>query len=256
MARAADAAGIDDVWVSDHVALAPGSSRPPVRFHDALTVLTWAAAATTRCGLGTSVLIAPYRHPVLLAKSVASLDALSGGRAIMGIASGWLEEEFAVVDASYPGRGQVTDRTIDLCRALWSGTVYRDAVIDPLPCSGAAVPVWVGGNSDAGIRRAVRRGDAWHTTVADPVGLAERLGVVDTELRRVGRSRAELVVSVRTRTDAAGFAERVDRWRDLGVDHVLVDHPAIIPDDLDGELARLRELAGPPDPLPGGGNRQ
>ena len=78
-ARIAEDAGADDLWVSDHVILPLGSERPPASFHDPLTVLTWAAAATRRAGLGTSVLVAPYRHPVLLAKSLASLDALSGG---------------------------------------------------------------------------------------------------------------------------------------------------------------------------------
>ena len=256
VALAAEAAGIDDLWVSDHVALPAGSTRPPSRFHDALTVLTWAAAVTRRCRLGTSVLVAPYRHPVLLAKSLASLDVLSGGRVIMGIASGWLTDEFAVLDAAYPGRGRTTDRAIDLCRALWAGEPYRGAVIEPRPPSGAALPVWVGGNSDVAIRRAVRRGDGWHTTVADPERLAERLAVMDDTLLRRGRRRAELVVSVRIRTDAAGFAEYADRWRELGVDHVLIDHTEIIPEDLDAELRRLREIAGPPVPLPVPGDRQ
>lgn len=96
-ARDAEAAGADDLWVSDHLILPRGSTRPPESFHDPLTVLTWAAAATSRVGLGTSVLVAPYRHPVVLAKAIASLDALSGGRVVLGLGSGWMEQEFAAL---------------------------------------------------------------------------------------------------------------------------------------------------------------
>lgn len=250
VARAAEAAAIDDLWVSDHIALAPGSRRPPAVFHDALTVLTWAAAVTTRCRLGTSVLVAPYRHPVAMAKSLASLDALSGGRLVVGIASGWLEDEFAVLGADYAARGPDTDAAISVCRRLWGGGTCGGAGVDPPPAQGAGLPIWVGGNSDAGIRRAARVGDGWHTTVSDPAALAERLSVLDRELVRAGRNRSGFVVSVRVRTDADGFADLVPRLVELGVHHVLVDHAAIVPDDLVGEFARLRVLAGDPVPLP------
>jgi probable F420-dependent oxidoreductase len=256
VARAAEGAAIDDLWVSDHIALAPGSRRPPSMFHDALTVLTWAAAGTTRCRLGTSVLVAPYRHPVAMAKSLASLDALSGGRLVVGIASGWLETEFAVLGADYAARGSDTDTAIRTYRHLWGGGTCRGAGIDPPPAQGAGMPIWVGGNSDAGIRRAARLGDGWHTTVSEPVRLRERVAMLDRELARMGRDRASFTVSVRVRTDADGFAELVPALNELGVDHVLVDHAAVVPDDLPGEFARLRLLAGDPVPLPGTDRRQ
>jgi probable F420-dependent oxidoreductase len=255
-ARAAEAAAIDDLWVSDHIALAPDSTRPPARFHDALTVLTWAAAATNACRLGTSVLVAPYRHPVATAKSLASLDALSGGRVVMGIASGWLEYEFAALGADFSGRGRTTDAAIAICRTLWGGGLHDGVCIDPRPVQGAALPVWIGGNSDAGIRRAARLGDGWHTTVSNPDDLEGRLDVLTRELARAGRSRSGFVVSVRVRTDTEGLAPLVPRLERLGVDHILVDHAAIVPDDLPGELSRLRALAGAQVPLPGGAFRQ
>ncbi len=255
-ARAAEKASVDDLWVSDHIALSPGSQRPPARFHDALTVLTWAAAATTTCRLGTSVLVAPYRHPVAMAKSLASLDALSGGRLVMGVASGWLEHEFAVLGADFGARGPATDAAIAICRRLWGGGTYAGAGVDPPPAQGADVPVWVGGNSDAGIRRAAQLGDGWHTTASDPSALGPRLTVLDRELARVGRDRSGFVVSVRVRTDADGFACMAQRLTDLGVDHVLVDHAAIVPDDLAGELVRLRALAGDPVSRPAPDSRR
>ncbi len=97
VATMAEEAGIDDLWVSDHVILPVGSTRPPESFHDALTVLAFAAATTRRIGLGTSVMVAPYRHPVVLARAVATLDALAGGRVVLGVASGWLASEFAAL---------------------------------------------------------------------------------------------------------------------------------------------------------------
>ena len=120
-ARDAEEAGADDLWVSDHLILPAGSERPPELFHDPLTVLTWTADATRTAGLGTSVLVAPYRHPVALAKSLASLDALSGGRVICGIASGWMESEFRALGVPYAERGRRTDAAIAICRRLWAG---------------------------------------------------------------------------------------------------------------------------------------
>lgn len=254
VAQAAERAGFDDLWVSDHLILAPGSTRPPAVFHDGLTVLTWAAAVTQRVGLGTSVLVAPYRHPVVLAKTLASLDALARGRVIAGLASGWLEAEFAALGAPYAERGRRTDEAIAVCRGLWSGaTAYTydgqtttDVAIAPLPARHGGPPIWVGGNSEAGIRRAVRLGDGWHTTISDPVVLDERLAVLANALTRAGRERASLTVSVRLRTTSAEFAELAPRLRALGVDHVLIDHREIIPRNLTGELERLREAARAP----------
>lgn len=251
VARASEQAGIDDLWVSDHVVLPPGSERPPARFHDALTVLTWAGAATERIGLGTSVLVAPYRHPVVLAKALASLDALSKGRVIAGVASGWLESEFAALGVPFDDRDRRTDEAIAVCRALWSGaTSYRhdgqtilDAGIAPPPARPGGPPIWIGGNSDAGIRRAVASGDGWHTTLADPQVLSERIRAVHDALTAAERDRGSFTVSVRTRTTSREFAALAPALRRLGVDHVLIDHREIIPRHLAAEMGRLREIA-------------
>ncbi len=251
LAQAAEQADFDDLWVSDHLILAPDGTRPPAVFHDALTVLTWAAAVTERVGLGTSVLVAPYRHPVVLAKALASLDALARGRVIAGLASGWLQSEFAALGVPYGERGRRTDEAIAVCRALWSGgtaftyagRTITEVGIAPLPARLGGPPIWVGGNSAAGIRRAVRYGDGWHTTISDPVVLGERLTVLADTLTRAGRERASVTVSVRVRTTSAEFADLAPRLRALGVDHVLIDHREIIPRNLTDELARLREAA-------------
>jgi probable F420-dependent oxidoreductase len=247
-ARAAEAAGADDLWVSDHLLLPARSTSPPERFHDPLVVLTWAAAVTERAGLGTSVLVAPYRHPVVLAKALASLDSLSGGRVICGIGSGWLEPEFAALGARFDQRGARTDEAIRCCRALWSGaesfegrwTRFEGMRLSPLPARAGGPPVWVGGNTAAGIRRAVALGDGWHTTIGNPERLAEPLAALDAALAAAGRDRSRFVVSVRRRAHAGAVAELAPRLRALGVDHLLVDPLGVPVEDLHDEVSALR----------------
>jgi probable F420-dependent oxidoreductase len=249
-ARDAERAGADDVWVSDHLILPPGSRHPPTAFHDPLTVLTWAAAATGRVGLGTSVLVVPYRHPVALAKSLASLDALSGGRVNDGLASGWMESEFRALGVPFAQRGRRTDAAIGVMRALWAGANgYEwlgervDGVeLAPPPARPGGPPIWIGGNSDAGLARAARAGDAWHTTIHDPVALAERIAALERALAREGRSRADLTLSVRARADRAAMADLAPRLAELGVDHVLVAPPRFVPEAFGEEVAALREI--------------
>ena len=259
VALIAEDAGLDDVWVSDHVIVPAGSDRPPESFHDALTVLTYAAAATARVGLGTSVIVAPYRPAVVLARAVASLDALSGGRVILGIASGWMASEFDAVGVPFRERGARTDETIAVCRALWRGdgsfegprVTIADGRITPGPARPGGPPVWIGGNSRSGMRRAARTGDAWHTTVSDPEDLARRLESLAEEVRRAGRA-DPLPVSVRVRADAGGAEALAPRLADLGVGHLLVDLPGTDPGRFATQaplLAPLREVAaGPPSP--------
>ncbi len=248
-ARNAEEAGADDLWVSDHVILPAGSIRPPESFHDALTVLTWAAAATSRAGLGTSVLVAPYRPPVLLAKAVASLDALSGGRVVVGVASGWMEAEFAALGVPFAGRGRRTDEALEVMRALWSGEAPADPrlagmSLRPRPARPGGPPVWVGGDSDAGIARAVRAGQGWHTTVSDPERLPERVEALHAALAATGRPREGFTLSVRVRADLERLRRVAPRLRALGVDHVLVDDPDEDPASVRGRVAAMRELVG------------
>src|SRR3954469_16647610 len=118
-ARQAEELGFDDVWVSDHLAVPAGAPYPPPFLYEPVVALTWAAAATQRVGLGTSVLVLPYRHPLHLAKELASLDQLSGGRLTVGVGAGWLEGEFDALNVPFAERGSRTDEAIDAMRACW-----------------------------------------------------------------------------------------------------------------------------------------
>lgn len=172
VARAAEAAGFDAVSVTDH-------PFPPARWvaaggHHALdpfVALSFAAAATTRLRLLTQVIVLPYRNPFLVAKAASTLDVLSGGRLILGVAAGYLEPEFTALGADFANRNDVTDAAIDAIRAAWTGApvdlagrgfaANGNAQL-PRPAQASGPPIWVGGNSRRAIRRAVERAEGWH----------------------------------------------------------------------------------------------
>ncbi|MFF4098537.1 TIGR03619 family F420-dependent LLM class oxidoreductase [Streptomyces sp. NPDC001903] len=153
-AQTLEGLGFDLLMVSDHIAITPDvAERYPAPFYEPFTTLSWLAGLTTRIRLGTTVLIAPYRHPLLTARMAANLDELSGGRLVLGVGVGWARQEFAALGIPFERRGRLTDDHLRDIRAAWANTASYGS---------GRIPVWVGGNSDAGLRRAVRLGDAWH----------------------------------------------------------------------------------------------
>jgi alkanesulfonate monooxygenase SsuD/methylene tetrahydromethanopterin reductase-like flavin-dependent oxidoreductase (luciferase family) len=153
-AQTVEGLGFDLLMVSDHVAVTKDvAAQYPAPFYEPFTTLSWLAGITTRVRLGTTVLIAAYRHPLLIARMAANLNDLSGGRLVLGVGVGWAREEFAALGVPFERRGELTDSCLRAVRAAWTDTSdYR----------GAPVPIWVGGNSVAAVRRAERLGDAWH----------------------------------------------------------------------------------------------
>ena len=153
-AQTVEGLGFDLLMISDHIAVTPdvaGQYPPP--FYEPFTTLAWLAGLTERIKLGTTVLIVPYRHPLLIARMAANLNDLSGGRLVLGVGVGWAVQEFDALGVPFRQRGKLTDDYLQLVRAAWENDQdYR----------GGRIPIWVGGNSEAGLRRAVRLGDAWH----------------------------------------------------------------------------------------------
>ena len=144
-ARVVEGLGYDLLVMSDHVVVTPDvGARYPEPFYEPFTTLSWLAGVTTTVRLGTTVLVLPYRHPLLVARMANNLDRLSGGRLVLGVGVGWARQEFEALGVPFAARGRLTD---DYLAAL------REA---------SEVPIWVGGNSDAAITRAVRFGLAWH----------------------------------------------------------------------------------------------
>ena len=190
MARAAEAAGFDAAFVTDHPA--PGDRWLASGGHHALdpfVALAFAAAATTRLRLQTHVLVAAYRNPFLAAKALASLDVASGGRVIAGVAAGYLEPEFAALGARFDERNELADELIAALKHIWSessvafpGRHFAASGITalPRPMQSPHPPLWVGGNSRRAIRRAVELGDGWLPFPA-PGKLAKRIGTAALE---------------------------------------------------------------------------
>ncbi|OQR65759.1 LLM class F420-dependent oxidoreductase [Streptomyces maremycinicus] len=153
-AKTAEGLGFDLLMLSDHVAITSDVARQyPAPFYEPFTTLSWLAGITTRIELGTTVLIAPYRPALLVARMAANLHQLSGGRLILGVGVGWAREEFEALGVPFERRGALTDELLRALRAAWENE-------DDYRCG--QIPLWVGGNSDAGIRRAVRFGSPWH----------------------------------------------------------------------------------------------
>jgi probable F420-dependent oxidoreductase len=162
LAVAAEAAGFAAVFVTDHPAppadwIAGGGHHTL----DPFVTLAFAAAATSTLRLQTNLFVPAYRHPLLSAKLVATLDVLSGGRVILGVGAGYLEAEFAAVGADFEGRNDVLDAALRTMRAAWSGQLVDGVLSMPAPVQQPGPPVWIGGNSKRAIRRVVELGDGW-----------------------------------------------------------------------------------------------
>jgi probable F420-dependent oxidoreductase len=174
VARRAEERGLDSVWVTDHV-IVPEQANVIYRedMLDPLAVLPWLAGVTHRVALGTSVVILPYRSPIPVAKLLASVDVLSGGRLIVGAAIGWLEGEFDALGVAFKERASRSDEALELLRTLWTQEHpkiqtkrhrVQDVVVSPMPLQKPRPPLYIGGSSEAAFRRVARLGDGWHAS--------------------------------------------------------------------------------------------
>ena len=223
-AQRAEDMGLSDVWVSEHIIVPRASFPRSPLFYDPVLSLTWAAAVTKRVRLGTSVLVLPMRHPLPLAKELATLQNFSEGRLILGAGVGWLEAEFAALGAPFHERGRRTDEGIAMMRAVWSQdpvtfrSKYIPAEINEMtmrPFPGKPIPIWFGARSEAAYKRTVKIGDGWHGSQLTPVEAAP----VVARLRR-DRPEPEFTISMRTHWNGQG-PRRIARphrrlWRGRG----------------------------------------
>ena len=218
-AQQAESLGYDSVWAADRLVMPwkidtayPYSKEstfivPPDRpFFDTLTCLAFLAGCTETIQLGMSVMVLPYRHPLHWAKIATTIDQLSTGRLIMGVGVGWMEEEFAAMNAPFKERGAVSDEQLTLLKQLWTeehitfrGKYYNvnDIAFNPKPYQKPRVPIWVGGEGKYAQRRAGRFGDAWfpYFVRITPAELAARFEYVRKIAREAGRSPDELTLT-------------------------------------------------------------
>jgi probable F420-dependent oxidoreductase len=240
--------GFSDVWATDHILVDHAGAEDYGRIYEAVTTLAWLAGLSNTVRLGASVIVVPMRNAVVLAKQLATLDALSEGRLIAGFGVGWNEAEFANVGAAerFHVRGAYTEEAVNLCRHLWSGSrepfhgrfvEFEDFNFEPLPVQGANVPIWLGGRDERALRRTGRLADAYHASATAPAAYEKRIPVIRQAAEEAGRPMPRLSGRARVELDAAAesfytmhgsaaeVAAEIHAFAALGVDHMAVAFP-------------------------------
>jgi probable F420-dependent oxidoreductase len=285
VAERAEALGYDTVWFSDHLVIPTEvksfypydpSGRMPFNpaepYWEPLTVIGYVAGRTSRLRLGTSVLILPYRNPVVTAKMLATLDVLSNGRITLGAGVGWMEEEFKALGLdTYSRRGAYSDECIRIFRELWTkdnpsfqGEFHQFSNIrcEPRPVQLGGIPIWIGGHTPQAIRRAARLGDGWQPLVqrppADlpPAEMQEKIAQLRALARQAGRDPQRITLAMGSSiqfTDGpiAGprslftgtpvqIVETLRRYQELGIQNFRCDFPSA---SIDGVLQAMERFA-------------
>jgi probable F420-dependent oxidoreductase len=266
-AETAERLGWSTVWTTDHILVANEDANDYGRINEAILSLTWIGAKFTKVRLGTSVLVIPQRNAVVLAKELASLDDLSGGRVVAGVGVGWSEPEFAnlgVADRIHV-RGAYLDETIALFRHLWSGSTepfhgrfhsFDDFAFAPVPAQGGRLPIVVGGRAEAALRRAGTFGDGYQSSATSAAKYADRVPVIRAAAEAAGRPMPWLTARAYTQFGPATdkfyairgtpeeMAAEVRAFEALGVSHVALWFDATDPEVVAGLADRFaREVA-------------
>jgi probable F420-dependent oxidoreductase len=191
--RLAEELNFDSIWTTDHIAVSKRFTVPYGKIYESLLTLDYAAAKTERVKLGTSIIVLPMRNPILFAKQTATLDQLSGGRLILGLGAGWMHDEFATLGFDFQKRGRIMDEQIRLLRVLWTGESakfegrffrFNEIAFEPTAAQRGGPHVWIGGSSDAALRRVSSLGDGWHPVGLSPKELSEGKKKLDSILNQ------------------------------------------------------------------------
>lgn len=254
LAQTAESVGVESLWTVEHVVVPkgyasqypyskdgkmPGSEENPIP--DPFVWLAYAAAVTKTIKLATGIVILPQRHPFYVAKEAATLDQLSGGRHLLGIGIGWLEEEFKAMKVPFEKRAAITDESIEAIRSLWakepsahSGDYYEWPTVESNPKPvGSSVPIVIGGHTKGAARRAARHGDGFFPARIDT--LDECIAEIQAECARIGRDPSEIEIT----TGSVPTLDEVKRLEDLGVGRFVMGPPGFAPDDLKAGLEKL-----------------
>ena len=207
-ATLSESLGFDSVWVTDHVVVPSASVEAfGPAFYEGMAVMSYVAGITSRVQIGAAILIVPYRHPLVLAKMLATADQLSGGRLILGAGLGWLESESTLLGVPHGRRAAIADEALGAMRACWEndepefhGEIYDFAGFHfaPRPHGNRRLPILIGGASTAALRRAARFGDGWIGDGQTFEELEVALAQLSKELKAQGRSLDEMEVAMRT----------------------------------------------------------
>jgi len=257
LAQKAEQCGFESLWTVEHVVIPKGYQTPypyskdgkipggeDVPIPDPLLPLAYAAAVTKRIRLATGVVILPQRHPLYVAKEMATLDLLSGGRTILGIGSGWLKEEFEALGLDFHARGSRTDEAIKSLRALWRDNPsnfhgkhfdFGPVLSFPKPAQTNGIPIHIGGHSPAAARRAGRLGDGFFPAVSDIPKLNELFALMRAEADKAGRDADKIELSCVGRA----AVDSLKTFADVGISRVVVAPPAFDKEGLTRGLEKI-----------------
>jgi len=260
--------GFESLWTIDHALMCveydsmypyKTTGRTPIpadaNMPDPLILMMLIASATERIRIGTSMLILPQRHPIALAKEIATLDQYSKGRVTLGVGVGWVEEEVEIMQQNFRDRGRRADEWIEILRALWAEGVseyegqyfqFKGVVSSPKPAQSGGIPLMIGGHSEAAARRAGRYGDEfyphWSTRGPDAEALANLTSVIARAAEEAGRKPGCVGLTLTSTSDAKTAYATAETCARLGADRVVVLPPK---GELDGslpeELGRFKE---------------
>jgi probable F420-dependent oxidoreductase len=257
LAKKAEECGFESLWTVEHVVIPKGYQTPypyskdgkipggeDVPIPDPLLPLAYAAAVTKGIRLATGVVILPQRHPLYVAKEMATLDLLSGGRTILGIGSGWLKEEFEALGLDFHARGARTDEAIKSLRALWRDNPsnfhgkhfdFGPVLSFPKPAQTNGIPIHIGGHSPAAARRAGRLGDGFFPAVSDIPKLNELFALMRAEADKAGRDADKIELSCVGRA----AVDSLKTFADVGISRVVVAPPAFDKEGLTRGLEKI-----------------
>jgi probable F420-dependent oxidoreductase len=264
IAQAAEALGYASLWTSDHVLLPTSLPEPFGHLLESLTTLSYLAARTDRIRLGTGILVLPQRDPLLVAKQAATVSHLSGGRLTLAVAVGWIKQEYAYLRADFGDRGSLADEYISAMRELFESDTpefhgqhinYSDVLFSPRPS--ARIPIFVGGNSPAALKRAAALGDGWYGLWRSP----DQVHAAVAEINEFGR-KAEFEVSLRVATrigppipdrdpettlqgDADAILHKLEQYSNAGVDRIVIEPASTDLDDFLRQLTRFADEVTP-----------
>jgi len=259
----AERLGFATIWAPEHVVLVeeytsrypystggelPGPANAAIA--DPFPILAFVAACTSKIRLATGICIVPEHNPVVLAKTVATVDRLSGGRCILGAGIGWLAEEFQALGIPFERRAQRTRECIEAMRKLWTQerssyhgefVNFTNAFSNPKPANARGVPVWFGGESGPALRRVAEYGDGWVGFKLSPDGAAAKIRRIEELLKTCGRKRSDVYLAVSPYTDPIR-PDDLKRYRDAGAEEValLIMQPMRTEQDL---VARMEQMA-------------
>jgi probable F420-dependent oxidoreductase len=260
--EAAERHGFTDVWGTDHLLVDRANADDYRRTYEIVTLLAWVAGRFRRVSVGASVVVVPLRNAIVLAKELATIDALAQGRLIAGFGAGWLEPEFANLglEERFHVRGAYLEETIALCRHLWSGSrepfrgrfhAFEDFEFEPLPAQGGRLPIWLGGRNERAIDRVGRVADGYHATSSAPASIAARVPRIRAAADAAGRPMPVLSARVRVELDrpspgvcrlngpAEAIAAEIGAFAAAGVSHLALAFPSRDPEALAREIDRF-----------------